>query len=415
VGTAATWVITPDGLGHAPTIQAGIDSAAAGDTVLVSCGTYFEHDIAMKRDIVLRSKTGVAACVTIDAQELGRVIDCHQIGASTRIEAVTLTGGVAQSGSFPDNAGGGIRLVSSHIALIDCVLQGNRSKFGGGAALYFSSPTIARCVIDDNDASGVGWAAGGGLYSELSSPLVVDCTITNNRAFADTLGDGGGYFSKTGNVTVNNCTFADNSSGAGGGGFYSFLTSISHLTDCVFERNDSRAGGAMYLEDADTDLFQCTFDQNTGDSGGAMFIAGSFPEIVTCTFTQNAAHPWAGGAIDCWESSPSIVDCTFDGNSAGIRGGAIGSAAASNLDINGSVFRGNSAGGGGAFDGGNTVVANFANCTFVSNAANQGGHLRARDSASLSLTKCILAFSTTGEAAECQSVATITLDCSDVF
>ena len=43
-GTAVT-IHVPDG---EPTIACGVDAAAAGDTVLVACGTYYEYDIEMK-------------------------------------------------------------------------------------------------------------------------------------------------------------------------------------------------------------------------------------------------------------------------------------------------------------------------------------------------------------------------------
>ncbi|MCK4774354.1 MAG: hypothetical protein KAT30_06195, partial [Candidatus Krumholzibacteria bacterium] len=47
-----TWYIKPDGSGDAPTIQAGVDSSAAGDTVLVAEGTYSDHTEVLVRGIL---------------------------------------------------------------------------------------------------------------------------------------------------------------------------------------------------------------------------------------------------------------------------------------------------------------------------------------------------------------------------
>jgi hypothetical protein len=56
--SARTWHIFADGSGEAGTVQAGIDSAAAGDTVLVHPGIYLERLTFRGRDIVVRSSDG---------------------------------------------------------------------------------------------------------------------------------------------------------------------------------------------------------------------------------------------------------------------------------------------------------------------------------------------------------------------
>jgi nitrous oxidase accessory protein NosD len=90
-GQASVFFLVAIGLAHAsegatirvpdeqPTIRAGVDASASGDTVVVRCGTYFEHNINILRSITLVSESGDAECVTIDAQELGHVATMGQI------------------------------------------------------------------------------------------------------------------------------------------------------------------------------------------------------------------------------------------------------------------------------------------------------------------------------------------------
>jgi len=151
--------------GDAPTIQAGVDSASAGDTVLVACGTYAEADLSLKSGIVLRSETGQADCVTIDAQREGRVFWCVGVDSTASIEGLTLTGGAANGVVWPDNTGGAMYCENSSLAISGCVFDDNSAAYGGAVTLRYSSPAITQCTFVYNSASG----SGAGIYSSYST------------------------------------------------------------------------------------------------------------------------------------------------------------------------------------------------------------------------------------------------------
>ena len=55
---ARVWYVSADQSGDAPTIAAALDSAFAGDTVLVAAGTYEIQSLQMKDGVTLTSEQG---------------------------------------------------------------------------------------------------------------------------------------------------------------------------------------------------------------------------------------------------------------------------------------------------------------------------------------------------------------------
>ena len=127
-----------------PTIQAGIDAASNGDTVLVSPGTYKENISFNGKAITVTSQSGPAVTI-IDGQQLATVVTFT--GGETRKSIIR--GFTIQNGSSDDN--------------------------GGGVSISEGSPTIAGNILAGNSSC---WAAA--IGSSSGTPLIQDNVVTNN-------------------------------------------------------------------------------------------------------------------------------------------------------------------------------------------------------------------------------------------
>ncbi|MFC1573485.1 right-handed parallel beta-helix repeat-containing protein, partial [Candidatus Eisenbacteria bacterium] len=208
------WYVPED----APTIQAGIDSASAGDTVVVACGLYEESNIMMKSGVWLRSETREPDCVTIDAQAHQKVFTVDDCDSTTVIEGLTLAGGSAPYG-------GGLLCRDSSPCIIKCLFSDNQSTplegygRGGGMFCLRSAPVLADCIFAGNVARAEGrggavYCAGG--YGVASRPVFEGCTFYGNTPESTTeSGLGGGlYLADSSDVTLDRCIIAFSTVGA---------------------------------------------------------------------------------------------------------------------------------------------------------------------------------------------------------
>jgi hypothetical protein len=100
---ARTWYIMPSGSGDAPTIQAGVDSAGQGDTVLVAAGVYHEN-ISLGKAVCLASESGPQLTSIIGSPGPYSVVEVTPPGEPTQtcacVEGFWITGPFAGIACF---------------------------------------------------------------------------------------------------------------------------------------------------------------------------------------------------------------------------------------------------------------------------------------------------------------------------
>jgi hypothetical protein len=205
------------------TIQAAIDAASDGCTILVATGTYTENINFNGKAITVKGagSSGVCGCpqdgsskVTIDGMYLGSVVTFN-------------------SGESRNSVLEGFSIINGH------------APEGGGIFIEDASPTIRDCVIHENTAYATGGISyGGGIYitGSNASPLIFNNLIVDNSATSQwALSRGGGvYIADGASPTIQNCTIADNTSNyVGGGGVHVTLDSSPDIVDSIIWNNSS--------------------------------------------------------------------------------------------------------------------------------------------------------------------------------
>lgn len=267
---ATTYLVQPDGSGDFPTIQAAVDSAAPGDTLLLESGVYSgagNRDIDfLGKAIAVRSAAGAPDSCIVDCE--GSASDPHRgfvfqsgEGPGSLLESITITNGYG-SGSWPLGAAGGIQCVSASPTIRFCSITYCSSNTGG-AGLYcvtYASPVLTRCKFEHCWTAG----AGGAVYAkDHSSPEFAGCSFIENQS--------------------------------------------------------AGAGGAVYLKDFCNALFDsCEITLCTGSGGeGALRVSYSNPQVSHCTIADNF-----GGGLYCTYSSPDIDYTIIAYNTSGYAVGA---------------------------------------------------------------------------------------------
>jgi len=190
------------------TIQAALDAAVGGDTVLVDPGVYPENLNFHGKTLTLRSRYGPTHTI-VDGQDIDRVIDVRGgLGRNTRIEGFTLVRG-------DSHLGGGIDATDSSPTILGCVFHENWAIDGGGIFSH-RSPYIANCLFTRNNAGCYGSAIR--ISHAIPPPsmpaVIVHCTAMNNFSFDYFTGAAAISMGST-NGDVVNCISRDNVNSGG--------------------------------------------------------------------------------------------------------------------------------------------------------------------------------------------------------
>jgi len=222
-------------------IQAAIDAARDGDTIIVGEGAYLENINFRGKAIAVRSEdpedpSAVAATI-IDGGARGSAVTFNSgEGENSVLTGFTITNGRA-------DWGGGIFCATwTSPTIRNNRIVRNVALKGGGGIYCAHSATISRNMISSNQSQ----RFGGGIFADVSTKSIIasNFIVKNNAAFSG----GGIFFGSFCTCKVINNTIADNFASVSGGGLYCDFLATPQTWNCILWGNgdDIYAWGGFY-------------------------------------------------------------------------------------------------------------------------------------------------------------------------
>ncbi|MCD4655841.1 right-handed parallel beta-helix repeat-containing protein [bacterium] len=282
-----------------PSIQAGINAAEDGDTVMVAPGTYQGDG---NRNIELFSKaitvqgSGSDTCL-IDCENEENGFYCHH----GELETTVIAGFSIMFGSSS-----GIKCYQSSPTIENCRVE----RCSGGIYCSYSDSTIRSCVLDTTRT---------GFHCYYATPLIEDCVMTNCNCSGVDI-----WYSK---VNMNRCTVSNNSNDLGGAGISSWQSKL-YMDNCLIENNDLFGtdilyGAGIFSCGISLEMNHCVIRNNTihsdppyfeSGSGAGLFIQSDL-SLANCLIRGNVAINGEKGGVYCASRDyVNIQNCTITDN-----------------------------------------------------------------------------------------------------
>jgi hypothetical protein len=309
------------------TVQAAVDAANSGDTILIAAGVYTDVQVRPRVDrlstgtvtqVVYISKTvnliggytttnwltsNLTSNPTIlDAQNQSRAVYITGYISPTLIGLQIMHGNAAGEHGAPYNydGGGDIYIITATALVSGNIIMSGTAFSGGGMYLYdsvslistnefrgnhsaaiwsdTSASTVKHNLIHDNHSPG---GYGGGIFIAYT-PV----TVTNNFIISNSATQGGGIYLLVGSSVLANNLILSNTTTVDGGGVHIEFGNPTFINSVIADNRSLGHGSGVFATRGTSHFIHTTITRNSGGDGSALYLIDSASTTVHAILTD---------------------------------------------------------------------------------------------------------------------------------